>query len=206
MSSIIFGANRAGGVTESFGAPDGAWQVRAVTSCRYQDVGLWDLLMTPGGLGLVCGGKQEDALWFLWCVAEGSRRGTWVVSFPFFDTYSQKKNNKNPKIYCNKLPARGVSSEAELSLGCWEPEQPPTSSAGRARCRAPMARRSPSRHRQMCGLSLVFCLRFQSQGMVLAAAQLSCAPRVEIQQGKNGIATSPRMRKLIEETQGWCSP
>lgn len=162
--------------------------------------------MTPGGLGLVCGGKQEDALWFLWCVARKEAEEELGLCPSPSLTHIVKNNNKNPKIYCNKLPARGVSSEAELSLGCWEPEQPPMSSAGCACCRAPMARRSPSRHWQMCGLSLVFCLRFQSQGMVLAAAQLSCAPRVEIQQGKNGIATSPRMRKLIEETQGWCSP
>ena len=26
-----------------------------------------------------------------------------------------------------------------------------------------------------------------------------------MQQGKNGTVTSPRVRKLIEETQGWCS-
>lgn len=37
----LFGADRAGSVTESFGAPDGAWQVWAVTSQGYHNVGLW---------------------------------------------------------------------------------------------------------------------------------------------------------------------
>lgn len=65
--------------------------------------------------------------------------------------------------------------------------------------------RSPCRHGNPSGLSLLCCRCFQPQGMVLSASQLSHVPWVEIQQGQNMIASSSDMRKLSEATSGWCS-
>lgn len=73
--------------------------------------------MTPCGLGLVCGGKQEDALWVLWCAAcqEAEEELGFCPSSSLTDT--AKNNDGNLNIHCKKLPAWGFSSETELPRG-----------------------------------------------------------------------------------------
>lgn len=87
---MIFGADRAGGVTESFGAPDGAGQVGAV-SVRVPERRIMRSVDDPGRFGISswweAGGCSVVSVV---CSVQGSRRGTWVVSFLFFDIYSQK--------------------------------------------------------------------------------------------------------------------
>lgn len=76
------------------------------------------LLMTPGGFQLLCGGKQEDVQWFLWCVASKEAEEELGLHPSSSLTCIVKKDNKNTKIYCNKLPTHGVSSVTKLSVGC----------------------------------------------------------------------------------------
>lgn len=83
-----FGDDRAGAATESFGAPGGFGQFR------------------HAGTRMEGYGSVNDPGWFpiaLWweaggclvvsvvCSEQGSRRGTWVASFLFFDLHSQKE-------------------------------------------------------------------------------------------------------------------
>lgn len=76
------------------------------------------LLMTLGGFQLLCGEKQEDVWWFLWCVASKEAEEELGLHPSSSLTCIVKKNNKNPKRHCNNLPTRGVSSVAKLSVGC----------------------------------------------------------------------------------------
>lgn len=107
-------------------------------------------VLIPGGLGLVCGGKQEDALWFLWCAAcqEAEEELCFCPSSSSTDT--AKNNHENPNIHYKKLPACGFSSEAELPLGCGDLRS----------------------HAELCWLSLLLCHHFQPRGVVLSAAPL----------------------------------
>lgn len=140
--------------------------------------------MVLGGLGLVHDGKQEDARWFLWCVVSKEAEEELGLCPSSSLTDIVKNNNKNHKIHCNKLPGRGVSSEAELPLGCWEPEQPLASAAGHACCRAPVARRSPGRRRQMCGLSLPAACVSRLRGWCWQQRSFPVYPRWKYSKGR----------------------
>lgn len=106
------------GVTERFGAPEGAWQVWAVPSHRDHSTSVGSV-MTPGGLGLVCGGKQEGALWVLWCAVctKAEEELGLRPSSSLTDVVTNK--NGNPTVHPYKLPACGfpLRQSCLLDLG-----------------------------------------------------------------------------------------
>lgn len=60
--------------------------------------------MTLSSLGLIHDEKQEDAQWFLWCVACKEAEEELGLCPSSSLAYEVKNDNKNLKPLCNKLP------------------------------------------------------------------------------------------------------